>query len=158
VLTGGIVNGYNSSTPDGSSGTFIAGDQTSYYVGATLNTPIDVLKVGASYDYMAIDDQPLRGATYANATAVYASLKLTEKMTLFGRGEYASSGSPLLFGAEEVFAVTGTLQYDLWKNVLSRLEVRWDHAADGSEPYGGSDTPGGKKDSVIVLANIAYKF
>lgn len=158
VLTGGIVNGYNSSTPDGDTGGFIAGDQTSFYVGATLNTPIDALKVGASYDYMAIDDQALRGSTYANAAAVYASLKLTEKMTAFGRGEYASSGSPLLFGAEEVFALTGTLQYDLWKNVLTRLEIRWDHAADGSEPYGGSDVAGGKKDSVIVLANIAYKF
>jgi len=65
-----------------------------------------------------------------------------------------------------VFALTGTVQYDLWKNVFSRLEVRWDHAADGSDPYGGSDPfdpdtstgGGGKKNSFIVAANLIYKF
>jgi hypothetical protein len=28
------------------------------------------------------------------------------------------------------------VQYDLWKNVLSRLEVRWDHAANGQRAHG----------------------
>jgi hypothetical protein len=158
TLTGGVVNGFNSATPDGSSSSYIPGDQTSWYVGGTFTTPIEGLKVGACYDYLSIDDQPLRGSTYANASALYASFKLTEKMTLYGRGEYATSGNPLLYGAEKVVAVTGTLQYDLWKNVLSRLEFRWDHAADGTEPYGGEDSAGGKKNSYIIMANIAYKF
>jgi len=61
-----------------------------------------------------------------------------------------------------VFALTGTIQYDLWKNVLSRLEVRWDHAADGLPAYGGdlgSATPApGKKNALLVAANIIYKF
>ena len=57
------------------------------------------------------------------------------------------------------------MQYDLWKNVLSRIEFRWDHAADGSEAYGGTPVagstgpvPGTKKNSYILLANITYKF
>ena len=62
----------------------------------------------------------------------------------------------------KVFACTGTVQYDLWKNVLSRLEIRWDHAANGQAAYGGdvgSATPvPSKKNSVLVAANVVYKF
>jgi hypothetical protein len=79
-------------------------------------------------------------------------------MTLYARGEYASTDTATLLGAEQVVAVTTTLQYDLWKNVLSRLEFRWDHAADGTEPYGGETTAGGKDNSFILAANLIYKF
>jgi hypothetical protein len=63
-------------------------------------------------------------------------------------------------GTTKVVAATATLQYDLWKNVLSRIEFRWDHSASGSPAYGGAD-PGDaptKKDSFILLANVSYKF
>ena len=61
--------------------------------------------------------------------------------------------------AEKVYAATGTLQYDLWKNVVSRVEFRWDHADSGT-PYGGTTAgePGNNADSYILMANIAYKF
>jgi hypothetical protein len=156
TLTGGVINGYNASTPSPTGAT--PGDQTSWYIGGTLSTPVTGLKVGASYDYLAIGSQSLREAGWANATALYASYQLSEKMTLYARGEYASSDTPSLFGAEQVVAVTTTLQYDLWKNVLSRLEFRWDHATDGTEPYGGETTAGGKDNSFILAANIIYKF
>jgi hypothetical protein len=156
TLTAGVINGFNESTPSPTGST--PGDQTSWYIGATFSTPVTGLKVGASYDYLGISDQSLREAGWANATAIYASYQLSEKMTLYARGEYASSDTPSLFGAEEVVAVTTTLQYDLWKNVLSRLEFRWDHATDGTEPYGGETTAGGKDNSFILAANIIYKF
>ncbi len=156
TLSGSVMNGFNSG---------VAGNQTSYYIGASVNTPIKELKVGAAYDYQGISQQPLRGSGYANATALYAALKLSEKATFFARGEYASSDlTPNPFGARKVVAVTGTLQYDLWANVLTRLEFRWDHAADGSNAYGSpasegsSNGPGDKKNSYILMANIAYKF
>jgi hypothetical protein len=157
TVTAGVINGFNSGTPDENTG-FVPGDQTSYYIGGSFNTPVTGLKVGASYDYLGISDQALRGSTYANAFALYSTLRLTEKMSLSARGEYATSGSSLILGAEEVVALTGTLQYDLWKNVLSRVEFRWDHALDGSKPYGGTDTPGGKENSFLLLANLVYKF
>jgi hypothetical protein len=154
TLSGCVINGFNSAAVGGTA------DQTSWYVGAVLNTPVTGLKVGAAYDYAGVSEQNLTSdaASYANAVALYASYQLTEKMTFFARGEYASSDTSIL-GAERVFATTGTLQYDLWKNVVSRLEFRWDHAADGSSPYGGS-TPGdgSLKNSYILLANVAYKF
>ena len=74
-------------------------------------------------------------------------------------------GDPRYWARAGSFAATGTLQYDLWKNVLSRIEFRWDHAADGSEAYGGTPVagstapvPGTKKNSYILLANCSYKF
>ena len=102
---------------------------------------------------------------------MYASYQATEKLSLHARGEYASSdaltsaASTRSWARAEVFATTATVQYSLWKNVMSRIEFRWDHAADGSEAYGGTPeagstapVPGTKKNSYILLANISYKF
>ncbi|MPM94570.1 hypothetical protein SDC9_141716 [bioreactor metagenome] len=113
-------------------------------------------KLGGSYDYLRVSE----GGLSAEAAAIYASYQFTEKLTLFGRGEYAQADTAGFFLAEEVFSATATLQYDLWANVLSRLEFRWDHAADGSEPYGGRNPGdlGSKKNSFILLANLVYKF
>jgi hypothetical protein len=67
----------------------------------------------------------------------------------------------------EVLALTGTIQYDLWKNVISRLEVRWDHSLLGNDLFGGKiySTPYGSeegraefKNAVMLAANIIYKF
>src|SRR5262249_42327163 len=119
--------------------------------------PLNNLKVGFSYDYEGVSAQPLSAANFANATALYVLWQATEKLGINVRGEYASSDTAV-FAASKGFAVTTTLQYDLWKNVLSRVEFRWDHAADASAPYGGVTTPGGKDNSYILIANIVYKF
>lgn len=149
VLSAGVVNGFNSGA---------GAVQTSWYVGTTLNTPVSGLKFGAAYDYAGVSDQDLNGpieSSYANAVALYASYTLTEKASVYLRGEYATSDTGIL-GASKVVAGTATLQYDLWENVLSRLEFRWDHAADGSDVYGNAG--GLKQNNYILLANIAYKF
>jgi hypothetical protein len=149
TLSGGVINGFNSG---------VAADQTSWYVGATFNTPVTGLKLGACYDYAGVSDQPLSSASYANAVGGYVSYQATEKLGLYVRGEYATSDTAIL-GAHRVVETTVTLQYDLWKNVLSRLEFRWDRAADGSQAY-GEDSLGdpNKKNSYILLANFIYKF
>jgi len=149
-------------------------DQTSWYAGVTLNTPVKALKVGASFDYLGTTDEFGAGEHYANAWALYGSFQATEKLSLHLRGEYASTDTslfgdtiPLANGNSEVFALTGTLQYDLWKNVLSRLEIRWDHlAGDGDQTAyggtpvsgGGGGSPGSKRNNVLIAANIIYKF
>jgi hypothetical protein len=154
TLCGCVLNGFDSAAPGRPA------DQTSWYIGGTLNTPITGLKVGAAYDYAGVSAQPVTAdrAAYANATALYASYQATEKLSLHARQEYASSDTTLL-GARQLFATTATVQYDLWKNVLSRLEFRWDHAADGSKPFGGTvaGTPS-KRNSFILLANAVYRF
>ncbi len=167
----GFINGFNAGT---------TWDQTSYYAGFTMNTPIKGWRVGASYDYVdTTSENALNGhGVYANALALYSSITLTEKLSVHARGEYAWAGDAGtgsgLFGTQptggvtsgnhEIFALTGTLQYDLWKNVLSRLEIRWDHqAGDGQMAgWGGESTYGGsastKRNSVLVAANLIYNF
>ncbi|MCX6923931.1 MAG: hypothetical protein NT154_12095 [Verrucomicrobia bacterium] len=61
---------------------------------------------------------------------------------------------------KEVIALTETLQYELWKNVISRLEFRWDHSLSGAAAYGGStagSTPS-LENAFLVAANLIYKF
>jgi hypothetical protein len=157
TLYGGIINGFNNGVADGAV-------ETSYYAGLTIPMPIEGFRVGASYDYLGASNQRLGGVDidsgYANATALYASFQATEKLSLHGRAEYASSDLGLLGNPRKVFEYTGTVQYDLWKNVLSRLEFRWDHAADGDDAFGGDDAgdPPGKKNAFLVAANLIYKF
>ncbi len=180
TLYAAVVNGFNSSY--GSTGT----DQTSWYVGTTLNTPVKNWKVGASFDYLGTTGFRDGDHNYANAWALYSSFQATEKLSFHLRGEYATTDTTLLGnydldrdaipddvapsnGNYEVFALTGTLQYDLWKNVLSRLEIRWDHlAGDHStigygnhkvDPVSGDVTAfATKRNNVLIAANLIYKF
>jgi len=127
--------------------------QENLYLGATVATPVTGLRLGASFDY-AKTGNPLAAAggilgnttLQAHSFAGYISYQATEKLSVHGRVEYADV-SPFAASAAQgagigipssVFSATGTLQYDLWKNVLSRLELRWDHALDGTDAFGGT--------------------
>jgi len=165
TLTACIINGFDSGI-GGSGGAYGNGfDQTSFYVGTSIATPVSGLKVGACYDYAALTSQAPTGtglnesSAYANAVAGYLAYQLTEKLSAYARAEYASSTYATTFGARKVIEATATLQYDLWKNVMSRLEFRWDHAADGSVAYGG-EVPGSptRANAYMLVANFAYKF
>ena len=128
-----------------------------YYVGTVVNTGIKGLKVGAAYDYVAYDEAYLGSDSYNdwnNAIAVYASFQATDKLSFHARAEYAWSS--LSYESERsVYAFTGTVQYDLWKNVLSRLEVRWDHSSNlDSNSFDSTND----RDAVMLAANIIYKF
>jgi hypothetical protein len=158
TLSAGIVDGFN---------VFVGNDVTSYYVGSTINTPWKLLKLGAAWDYMYQHDSSFGPTGHSQAIALYSSLQATEKLSFHLRGEWADftdstagAGVP-----SEVLALTGTVQYDLWANVLTRLEIRWDHAISGPRPFGGtaagqSPTPNGasQKNAVLVALNLIYKF
>jgi hypothetical protein len=114
-----------------------------------------------TYDLVAQQENVGLGIPLIQADArvygAYASFQATEKLSLHARAEYADVDD--VFGSD-IFALTGTLQYDLWRNVLSRLEVRWDHNASGNESFGGESVAGGpdKKNFYTVAANLIYKF
>jgi hypothetical protein len=143
------------------------------YLGGTLNTPIKDLTLGGAFDYVTHEDEavltpvgPSGGfdTGHAYAVAGYLSYKVTDKLTLNGRAEY-SDGSYLGVTSvtpdpafHEVFALTGTVQYSLWDNVISRLEARWDRALDGGTPFGGTSGGPSTKNEVLIAANIIYKF
>lgn len=150
----GVIDGFGSKNED----------QSNVYLGATLNTPVKGLKVGASYDYV---DHPGTGGLTplpsGRAYGAYASFQATEKLSVHGRMEYAEGYPAAVNGAGassvDIFAWTGTVQYDLWKNVLSRLELRWDHSCTGTPAFGGTvlGVPT-KINNVMAVANFVYKF
>jgi hypothetical protein len=162
TLYGGVVNGYNDveNTPGGG-GTDFDENSTSWYVGATLATPVAGLKLGAAFDYFDLHNT---SGSFDNAWAVagYASYQATEKLSLHLRGEYIEDEAIGLFPTSDkskVFAGTATVQYDLWKNVISRVEFRWDHSANGEDAFGGR-TGGSpdRKNAYMLAANVIYKF
>ena len=134
------------------------GNQTSWYVGATLATPVEGLKLGIAYDYL--DSHAGSGPNTGQdawAGSVYASFQATEKLSLHARGELYTALDAITPGADntQIWSLTGTVQYDLWKNVISRLEVRWDMSDEGQ--YFSSDT-GPRRNTFLVAANVIYKF
>jgi hypothetical protein len=121
-------------------------DQDNYYVGGTINTPVAGLKAGIAYDSV----QDLGGASGNDAwtLAGYLSFQASEKLSLHGRAEIGEADAIFGLTDAEVLSLTGTVQYDLWANVISRLEVRWDDI----------DSNQGSEDTVGLYANVIYKF
>ena len=166
TLSATAVNGLNN--PSGSGGSVLSAARFGcYQIGGTMPTPVEGLSVGASYDYM--DGPPLAFAApntagYANAATLYTSYQATEKLKLNGRAEYttATGGfwyAPGASSNEKLLGLTGTLDYALWANVVSRLEARWDHSLNGDRPFGGTAAaPGGQKNVVTLALNLIYKF
>jgi hypothetical protein len=155
------------------------GNQVNYYAGATLNTPWKPFTVGAAFDYV----QNLGGggdvtgtglSSHADVTVfgLYATIKATDKLSFSARGEYAEINNKNV-GSDNSIELTGTMEYDLWANVISRLEVRYDHVISGTDAgsngyytpnnvyVGGGSFAGANpvyRTSVGVYANLIYKF
>src|SRR5688572_28859169 len=64
TLYGGVLNGFD---------TTANWTQTSWYLGLTLNTPIQSLKVGGSFSYLGTSSFGAGDDNYAGAWALYAS-------------------------------------------------------------------------------------
>ena len=171
TLMVGAINGYDAVfTPPGSTAPGV--NVTSYYAGGTINTPVTGLKVGIAFD--DLDMPNLSGQNWA--LGAYVNYQATEKLSFNARGEYLKDRGAMklfanAFGAptvpDEAMELTLTAQYDLWKNVMSRLELRWDHSLTDQGVWGGTAVNGdpsatsgfGSRDNVVVLAaNIIYKF
>lgn len=129
TVTGGVLNGFNPSQ------VYYGGTQTSWYLGGTLSTPIKALKVGAALDYLNVGNTDFGTGDYNYYTwagAIYASYQINDKASLNGRYDYWK------YGSQNYDSLTADLQYNLWANVITRLEARWDHAEHG-DGFGGTD-------------------
>ena len=80
-------------------------------------------------------------------------------------GEYTSASNGAWYGPSagsqhaELMGWAGTVDYSLWKNVISRGEMRWDHSLTGDRPYGGTvAVPGGEKNVITFALNMIYNF
>jgi hypothetical protein len=164
----GVVYGFAGSNPSNQEGTggFQNGNQANVYAGATLNSPWENVTFGAAFDYV----QNLNGTeSYPSGThaddyifAVYNTIKPTEKLSFNSRAEYweidfKSDGADASDGG---ISLTETVQYDLWANVVSRLEFRYDHVMSdigGTYVLPNAATVS-ERTSYGLYANIIYKF
>lgn len=113
-----------------------------YYAGATVNTGITGLQVGAAFDHVQ-DPQPNNPKVWS--LAGYVSYALTEKLKLNGRYDTIQTDDT------DLQSVTLTAQYDLWANVLTRLEGRWDQGSNG-------DFGINRDQALTIAADVIYKF
>ena len=158
TLTAGVVDG-RAATFAGTTGP----DRTHIYVGATIPTPIEALKVGAAWDHANQDN-----LNDSDAIAGYVSWQATEKLKLNLRGDYIDDGAALTgFAAPgaargaagvsavrtEVISTTATLDYALWANVISRLEYRWDRDVSGGRHFASA-----RNNANLLALNVIYKF
>jgi Putative beta-barrel porin-2, OmpL-like. bbp2 len=190
TLTACIINGNNASTLVGVNavtGAPVFGEnQTSYYLGATMNTPLTWLTLGMALDMVDYHNDASGKSWVAGG---YIHAQATEKLSFNGRFEYMENNNTSTFFYNSLDAITiprrateltATVQYDLWKNVLSRVEARWDHDAGGTGVWGGTTEngtgaiagggssvgtvgptgpgEGGRRNQYLLLANIVYKF
>jgi hypothetical protein len=153
IISSGNVAGVSSD--NGSSG-------RTYYTGVTLPTPIAALKLGAAFDYLTAADI----SQNAWVAALYSTYQFNDKLSLNLRGEYLDAKSqqfsgaytPVSTGPNQATELTATVQYALWANVLTRLEVRWDHSLhDGAGSY-FSNTGNQQQDAFLLAAQAIYTF
>lgn len=158
-----------------------ARDFQNIHVGATVPTPWESIKTGAALDIIRRDR-----AADTTSIALYTSFNNVgiEKLKLNTRVEYFdSNGSGLALGgaaatptlgrantagagAAEILAATITADYQLWKNVISRLEYRWDHDCSAGRHLPGNVNNGaapggvgsGNNNAHLVALNLIYKF
>ena len=147
--------------------------QDNYYAGLTLPTPWTPLKLGAALDVVSVANQNTTAGPLQNnhndsgwIAGIYGNIQATDKLSFNLRGEYFDlttstagiggvNGYPGTNGKGEEF--TATLQYNLWANVTSRAEFRWDHADDGRY-FGSGPGYAGTGDAFLLAANLIYTF
>lgn len=150
---------------------------------AGLRTPLFLpgLSLGAAYDYRQnfaagwpaqFFLPPGPRTSFASATSIYLNYTLS-KWSLNLRAEYARAtpgntifgarsdfgSSKPMFGAndEKFFGLTATVGYEFWKNVISRIEARWDHDCAGGVPvFGTAAHP--QQNSYTLGLNLIYCF
>lgn len=138
----GIVNGFAGGLGGGES------SQLNLYAGAVINTPVTGLTTGIAFDYVDFDDFD---TDVEYNIGLYASYKATPKLSFHGRAEYGwfdFENGPIE-GDGCWWGLTGTVQYDLWANVISRLELRYEQDSNSGFT---------RECGVGLYANITYVF
>lgn len=168
VLNAGVVDGISTAAAPAGGGA-AAPDVSNIHVSATIPTPWETIKTGAALDILRRE-----GLSDTMAIAGYASFKNVgiEKLSLNTRVEYFDNGSGVVglggggvaargaasvigAGAAEILATTVTADYQLWANVISRLEYRWDHDCSGGANLTGAI---GNNNAHLLALNLIYKF
>jgi hypothetical protein len=169
TIDAGVVYGFNgqNNTPANNNRFHANGNQVNYYGGATLNTAWKPLKLGVALDYVhnlggGGNTSSLYYEDNVFVAGVYGTYKASDKLSLNARLEYLSDERHVSAGSSskttDGLGMTATVDYAMWANVLSRLELRWDHFGNKNADALNNDTALVKTDSLGFYANLIYKF
>jgi hypothetical protein len=177
TLTLGAINSVNSSQ-----GVYLSGTRSSYYAGLTLPTPSSKVKFGAAFDYLNLNTAGNGGNNDDIwVVGLYTTIQPTDKLSFNLRGEIVDAtevgagvnnlfpnqvlGGPAAYAGHYAGEITATVQYQLWANVLSRVEFRWDHVDGNAFGYGQTYAGGGatysspmKENDFLLALNLIYQF
>jgi hypothetical protein len=149
TLSMGVINGFDTAVT--------AQGKTSLYIGSAMKTPCKELTVGWAYDYVMLAKNAVNGSGYQSAVGLYAVWQPTEKLSFNSRVEYMGQSSYLIAASglqtAQAVEVSETISYQLWKNVISRLEFRWDNDVTDKASFSN-----GKDNVFLLAANLLYKF
>jgi Putative beta-barrel porin-2, OmpL-like. bbp2 len=162
TLNAGVIEADNGSVASTGNGT------TSLYVGTVIPTPATALKVGAAFDYVDLHNGGVKSNSSDDSIwniGLYGNYQFNDKLSFNLRGEYLNQSAAgqytpdVILISQEAEEVTATVQYQLWANVLSRVELRWDHAEHGT-PFDASATTGkpDHENAFLLAANLIYQF
>lgn len=167
TLNLGVINGVDSAAG--------AGTRTDWYVGATVPTPNSNISFGAAFDYLNYNNNAGGSDDSVWVAGLYSTIKASDKLSFNFRGEIvdatqlgATSANPFAIGNSAAAAaayaghyageLTATATYQLWANVLSRVEFRWDHVDGNAFGYAaGTGLPNRDNDFMLAL-NLIYQF
>jgi hypothetical protein len=107
--------------------------------------------------------------------ALYSQYKFNKVFSLAGRGEYLHSDAALFpkfgdsldphftggtFGRQDDFSYTLTASFNIWDNLLTRVEYRYDHFSPGlaGDTNVGTGVPAGSTDQHEISLNAVYSF
>ena len=154
-----------------------ADDDELFYIGASINTPIEGLSLGVSYD-----DRQYGSGGEAEATAIYAVYSLSDSTsvalrydmgTVDGKGIVLNPTTGLEGAEDSADMLTLTVNHQLWENLTTRLELGWENGAGafgtaqlvgsgfGSRDNNGGGTYGagnGSGSSSFFALNAFYAF
>ena len=183
VLNAAIVDGFAGVAAPAAGGG-VAADIQNIHVGATIPTPLESIKTGFSMDILRRDKaaDTLSLASYLSFNNVgIEKLKLNTRVEYFDNNNPTAAVVPAAGGAlnlggaagaagsntgfdnrAEVLAATITADYQLWANVISRVEYRWDHDLSGNRNLPGNvnngAVAGGNNNAHLIALNLIYKF
>ena len=163
TLNLGVINGVDSAA-NGS------GTKTSYFAGLSLPTPNSKVKLGAAFDLLSFNNSGPGNSSDDSiwVAGIYTTISPTDKLSFNFRGELVDAtqigggGNPNplngFYAGHYAGEVTATAQYQLWANVLSRVELRWDHV--DANAFGANNNTGNvtKRNDFLLALNLIYQF
>jgi hypothetical protein len=150
---GGIIGDDDSATTNGCTG---CETRTSVVDVTATADPTDNLSMWANFDWVHSGGADYDGHGDAFGVSVAGRFGFTDTMGFASRFEYVWTEDTLIGAPDdgEVISLTGTLDKMLADNLVTRLELRWDHSLeDNAATFAGDD-----EDQLVALWEMYYEF